>query len=141
MSQVVAQPVVLHFLKVPRILIIEDEEDIREVAATALEIVAGWTVTRARSGREGIKTAQLGCPDAILLDVQMPEIDGPATLKLLQKEEALSTVPVLFLTARAQAAEQRRLIDIGAAAVLTKPFDPLTLAGDIAAVLGWASNQ
>jgi CheY-like chemotaxis protein len=123
------------------ILLIDDEEDIREVVALSLETVAGWQVTSATSGREGFKMAKTNSFDAVLLDVMMPGQDGPATLRLLQSDPATARIPVLFLTAKAQSIERRRLQDAGAAGFLSKPFDPLTLADEVCAILGWTKTE
>jgi CheY-like chemotaxis protein len=124
-----------------RILIIDDEDDIREVAALSLEAVAGWEILTASSGAEGIAIAANappnGRPDAILMDVMMPEIDGPTTFGLMQKNPAVAGIPVLLLTAKVQGIDQRRFANLGVAAVLFKPFDPLTLAQQISDALGW----
>lgn len=123
---------------VRRILIIDDEDDIREVAALSLESVAGWEVIRASSGIEGLTRAAEYQPDAILLDVMMPGMDGPSTFRELRKNEATWRIPVLLLTAKVQSYDQRRFADLGVQAVLFKPFDPLTLAAQISAALGWS---
>ncbi len=120
-----------------RLLIIDDESDIREVAAMSLETMKGWDVLQASSGREGIRVAREKHPDAILLDVMMPDIDGPSTLEVLRQDPATASIPVLFLTAKVQSADRERLADLGVAAVLSKPFDPLTLPDQIAEALGW----
>ncbi len=120
-----------------RLLIIDDENDIREVAAMSLETMKGWDVLQASSGREGIRVAREKHPDAILLDVMMPDIDGPSTLEVLRQDPATASIPVLFLTAKVQSADRERLADLGVAAVLSKPFDPLTLPDQIAEALGW----
>jgi CheY-like chemotaxis protein len=120
-----------------RILIIDDEDDIREVAALSLETVAGWDVMMAGSGAAGIVKAQEQRPDAILLDVMMPVMDGPTTFRELRARPETANIPVILLTAKVQAADQKRFSDLGVAAVMFKPFDPLTLAGDIAHALGW----
>jgi CheY-like chemotaxis protein len=120
-----------------RILIIDDEDDIREVAALSLETVASWDVITANSGRNGIETAAAEQPDAILLDVMMPEMDGPTTFLELRKRQETSAIPVLLLTAKVQGADQRRFAGLGVSAVLVKPFDPLTLAQQISDALGW----
>lgn len=119
------------------ILIIDDEDDIREVAALSLEAVAGWTVYTASSGKEGIASAGELQPDAILMDVMMPGMDGPTTFKAMQQTEGIQHIPVILLTAKVQGIDQRRFADLGVAAVLFKPFDPLLLSGQIAASLGW----
>jgi CheY-like chemotaxis protein len=120
-----------------RILIIDDEDDIREVAALSLETVAGWDVTTASSGAQGLQRAVEYQPDAILLDVMMPGMDGPTTFRELRKNPATAHIPVLLLTAKVQSTDQRRFADLGVDAVLFKPFDPLTLSSQIAGVLGW----
>jgi CheY-like chemotaxis protein len=120
-----------------RILIIDDEDDIREVAALSLETVANWDVITANSGRNGIETAATEQPDAILLDVMMPEMDGPTTFQELRRREETAAIPVLLLTAKVQGADQRRFAGLGVSAVLVKPFDPLTLAQQISDALGW----
>lgn len=120
-----------------RILIIDDEDDIREVAALSLEATAGWQILTARSGAEGISVAAAEQPDAILMDVMMPGVDGPATLRRMQEDPAVAHIPVLFLTAKVQGVDQRRFASLGVAGILFKPFDPLTLAQQIAEALGW----
>ena len=120
------------------ILIIDDEDDIREVAALSLETVAGWQVFTANSGVQGLARAMEHHPDAILLDVMMPGMDGPATFRELRKNPATSKIPVLLLTAKVQSSDQRRFADLGVEAILFKPFDPLTLSTQIAGVLGWS---
>jgi CheY-like chemotaxis protein len=120
-----------------RVLIIDDEDDIREVAALSLEATASWTISTACSGREGIATAARDQPEAILMDVMMPEMDGPTTFKQLQANPSTAGIPVILLTAKVQGVDQRRFAGLGVAAVLFKPFDPLTLAAQISEVLGW----
>jgi CheY-like chemotaxis protein len=121
-----------------RILIIDDEDDIREVAALSLETVAGWDVATANSGAQGLARAIEQQPDAILLDVMMPGMDGPTTFRELRKNPTTSHIPVILLTAKVQSNDQRRFADLGVEAVLLKPFDPLTLSTQIATVLGWS---
>jgi CheY-like chemotaxis protein len=121
-----------------KVLIIDDEDDIREVAALSLESVAGWEVVTASSGSQGLARAVEHQPDAILLDVMMPGMDGPTTFRELRKNPATAKIPVLLLTAKVQSSDQRRFADLGVEAVLFKPFDPLTLSDQIAGVLGWS---
>jgi CheY-like chemotaxis protein len=121
-----------------RILIIDDEDDIREVAALSLQTVAGWDVIVANSGAQGVARASEQQPDAILLDVMMPGMDGPTTFRELRKNPATAAIPVLLLTAKVQGSDQRRFADLGVQAVLFKPFDPLTLSAQIANALGWS---
>lgn len=120
-----------------RVLIVDDEDDIREVAEVCLHLIGGWEVLTARSGAEGIAAAGREQPDAILLDVMMPDLDGPATFQRLQADEATRHIPVILLTAKVQAVDRRRFADLGVRGVIAKPFDPLTLSRDIAETLGW----
>jgi len=120
-----------------RILVIDDEDDIREVAKLSLEMLGGWEVLLARSGAEGLATAEAETPDTILLDVMMPEMDGPSTFLKLQENPATQKIPVIFMTAKMQAADQRRFKNLGVTSVITKPFDPVQLASQVSAALGW----
>jgi CheY-like chemotaxis protein len=120
-----------------RVLVIDDEDDIREVAQLALEAVAGWEVFGASSGAEGLRLAAEHMPDAILLDVMMPEMDGPSTFRALRAQPATAEIPVILLTAKVQATDRTRFQDLGVNGVLTKPFDPMELARQIEEVLGW----
>ena len=120
-----------------RILIVDDEDDIREVAQVSLELVGHFDVLTAACGRDGVERARSDQPDAILLDVMMPDMDGPSTLAKLRADPATRDIPVLFLTAKTQSAERSRLAELGVAGILTKPFDPLKLAGQLAAALSW----
>ncbi|HEY9883317.1 MAG TPA: response regulator, partial [Thermosynechococcaceae cyanobacterium] len=104
---------------------------------TSLEIMGGWDVFTAASSHEGITMAEAEQPDAILLDVMLPDMDGPATFQKLQANPITAQIPVILLTAKAQAADQRYFADLGVMAVLTKPFDPVTLADQVAAALAW----
>src|SRR5438876_5376983 len=108
-----------------RILIIDDENDIREVAALALETAGDFDVITANGGRAGLIAASERRPDLILLDVMMPELDGPSTFQELRLSEATRSIPVIFLTAKVQPAERRKLSDLGALGIIAKPFDPL----------------
>lgn len=120
-----------------KILIIDDEDDIREVAALSLETVAGWEVIKASSGAQGVARAAEHRPDAILLDVMMPGMDGPTTFRELRRNPDTAGIPVLLLTAKVQGNDQRRFADLGVEAVLFKPFDPLMLPSQISDALGW----
>ena len=121
-----------------RILIVDDEDDIREVAALSLETIAGYEVLSANSGKAAVQIAQAEQPDAILLDVMMPDMDGPSTLEALRALTSTAHIPVVFLTAKVQPSERSRFASLGAKAVLSKPFDPLTLASELATALGWS---
>ncbi|MDJ0734276.1 MAG: response regulator [Nostocaceae cyanobacterium] len=120
-----------------RILVVDNEEYIQEVAKICLETVAGWEVLTAGSGKEGINKAEEFQPDAILLDVMMPDMDGPATFEKLQANPATQKIPVILLTAKIQASDRRRYAEMGLKSAIAKPFNPLELAGEVASVLGW----
>ena len=120
-----------------RVLIVDDEDDIREVAQISLEMMAGWKVLTASSGCEGLRIARSDQPDAILLDVMMPDLDGPATFQKLLADSAIRHIPVIFLTAKLQPADRRWFAELGVAGVLAKPFDPLKLAGQVTEILRW----
>lgn len=122
-----------------RLLLVDDDPGIREVARTVLEMVGGYVVETAASGLEGIEKARSSPPDAIVLDVMMPGLDGPATFALLQEHPETREVPVILLTAKTQAADRSRFASIGVAGMLAKPFDPMALSGQIAGILGWES--
>ena len=114
------------------ILHVDDEPDIREVAAFALEMDSEIEVTSAASGREALKAIEDGlAPDVVLLDVMMPELDGPGTLLELRRLPGFSHTPVIFMTARAQSHELDRFLGLGAVAVIIKPFDPMTLGRQV----------
>jgi CheY-like chemotaxis protein len=121
------------------VLIIDDDDAIREVATMSLELVAGWEVTAAPSGADGIRKARESRPDGILLDVMMPELDGPATLARLRADDEIGTTPVIFLTAKVQASDRAFFADLDVAGLIAKPFDPMKLASEIAELFGWTS--
>lgn len=115
---------------------VDDEPDIREVAAIALELDADLTLTSMASGAEALTRLSEGArPDLILLDVMMPGMDGPRVLARLREMKGLATTPVIFMTARAQSDEVERLKALGAIGVLVKPFDPMTLARQLRDIL------
>lgn len=118
------------------ILIVDDAPDILEIATLALRDVGGYAVRTAANGAEALDAVRADRPDAVVLDVSMPILDGPATVEAL-RAEGFGDVPVVFLTASARRAEHSQLMELGVAGVLTKPFDPMRLATDLAAALGW----
>ena len=118
-----------------KVLIIDDEEDTRSIASMSLSIIGGIDVLEAESGQEGIAKAEAEQPDAILLDMMMPVMDGENTLSALQANAGTQKIPVIFLTAKAMSSEIERLKRMGAAGVLTKPFDPTVLAEQVKAIL------
>jgi CheY-like chemotaxis protein len=114
-----------------RILIIDDEDDIREATQVCLEVTGEWEVLTASSGNEGLMKAEIERPDAILLDVMMPGMDGITTFQELQTNPATQHIPVILLTAKAQTAEQRELTQLNVVAVITKPYDPFSLSAQL----------
>jgi CheY-like chemotaxis protein len=110
-----------------RILLVDDEDDIREIATLGFEGAGGFDVFTASGGAEGVAQARLHLPDVVLLDVMMPGLDGPSTLTLLRETEETAQIPVIFLTAKVQAADRRNLLALGARGIISKPFDPMTL--------------
>ena len=115
----------------PRILYVEDEPDIQAVARMALEMVGGFEVKVCSSGEEALREAEHFAPDMILLDVMMPGMDGPSTLEALRRNPSLADTPVAFMTAKVQPAEVAHYKSLGARGVIAKPFDPVTLAGQV----------
>jgi len=114
-----------------KILIVEDDLDIQTVARIALETVGGLTVETCGSGKEAIEVAPRFRPDLILLDVMMPEMDGPTTLQHLRADPTVGTTPVVFCTAKAMPAELEHYRNLGSAGVIAKPFDPMALADQV----------
>jgi CheY-like chemotaxis protein len=124
-------------MHVKRILIIDDEETIQTVVKFGIKMAAGWEVLTAGSGAQGIQTAQTQKIDAILLDVMMPDMDGIATFRELQSHAQTAQIPVILLTAKAQAAEKRQFNDLGVSGAIAKPFNSLNLPEQIARILHW----
>ena len=119
-----------------RVLLIDDEPDLRRLAEVSLRAVGGWTVVACASGAAGVEAALFEVPDVILLDVQMPGLDGPGTLAALRAHPSLAEVPVVFLTATQDPGDLARLRALGAQGVVRKPFDPYTLPNQVLAALG-----
>lgn len=111
-----------------KLLYVDDEDDIREIAVMALELDPQVTVRSCASGAEALALMSQWVPDLVLLDVMMPGMDGPETLARLQQDPRTSSIPVVFVTARTQPVDIERFMDLGAASVISKPFDPMTLA-------------
>jgi two-component system OmpR family response regulator len=118
-----------------KVLIIDDDADIRKIAGMSLSRLGGMDVIEASGGAEGLRKAEEERPDVILLDMMMPTMDGSQTLAALRAQPATALTPVIFLTAKAVHVEVERMRALGAAGVLIKPFDPRTLPGDVRALL------
>lgn len=119
----------------PRVLVVDDDQDVRHVISLSLGLVGKMEVVEAHSGHDAIERLRRGTYDVIVLDVMMPGLDGPSTLERIRNEFGDLETPVVFITAKVQPAEVHRLISIGAAAVIAKPFDPMTLADEIRAII------
>jgi DNA-binding response OmpR family regulator len=117
------------------ILIIDDEEDVREIAQMGLEMAGDWQVITAHSGQEGLNIAENSQPEVILLDLMMPEWDGKETLKQLKANQNTAGIPVILMTAKTQSAIAPDLTDLDLAGVITKPFRPLQLPKQITEIL------
>jgi CheY-like chemotaxis protein len=120
-----------------RILVVDNEQYIQEVTKICLETVAGWDVIVAGSGQDCLKQAESEQPDAILLDVMMPDMDGLTTFQQLQANPATQPIPVILLTAKIQSSDRHRYSQLGLTAAIAKPFDPLALAAQMATALNW----
>lgn len=120
-----------------RILIVDDEQDIRDVVQASLEDFAGWETVTAQSGMEGLHKARTESLDAILLDVSMPDLDGFQFFEQFQKNAGASAIPVILLTAKVLPSDRRRFAQMGVAGVITKPFNPVTVWQQVSEILGW----
>lgn len=119
----------------PRILVVDDDPDVRSVISLSLGRVGNMEVVEAHSGHDAIERLRRATYDAIVLDVMMPGLDGPSTLELIRTEFGDVETPVIFITAKVQPSEVRRLTSIGAAAVIAKPFDPMTLPDEVRTII------
>jgi len=121
-----------------RILAIDDDDGVREIVQICLEVAAGWEVLTAASGREGLAIAAAERPDAILLDVMMPGMDGTATFKQLQANPATQDIPTILLTAKAKMSEKQQFLELGVTGTISKPFEAVDLVRQIQALLHWS---
>jgi len=118
-----------------RLLHVEDEPDIREVVEISLALDPGIILMSCANGTDALVTAANWEPDVILIDVMMPQMDGPETLTHLRKNVRTANIPVVFMTAHAQSREVEHFLSLGTAGVIAKPFDPMTLAAAVRAYL------
>ncbi|MDY7013999.1 MAG: response regulator [Cyanobacteriota bacterium] len=124
-----------------RILAIDDEPGVRDIIQICLEAVAGWDVLTAASGKEGIAIARDEQPDAILLDVMMPGMDGPSTFRSLQADPQTQHLPTILLTAKIKMSERQQYLDLGVAGVISKPFEARGLVDRICEILNWSQKS
>lgn len=113
------------------ILVVDDDDEIREIVCLALEVMGGWTVLSADRGLAGLKLAREHRPDVVLLDVMMPEMDGPTMFSRMQADPELSHIPVVLLTAKVQVGNVQVWDSLPVAGVIPKPFNPTTLCDEI----------
>ncbi|MBU2953138.1 response regulator [Marinobacter sp. F3R08] len=114
-----------------KIMLVEDEEDIRAVAELALEAVGGFTLKACDSGADALENIDIFRPQLILLDVMMPMMDGPSTLRAIREKPEFANTPAVFMTAKVQRDEVDGYLALGAVDVIPKPFDPMTLSDRI----------
>jgi CheY-like chemotaxis protein len=119
------------------ILLIDDEPNLAEVISICLSSFKGWNVEVANSGKKGLSIVQTVQPDAILLDVMMPEMDGLTVYQALQKNPATQNIPVIFLTAKVQTSDLKKFAELGVVGTIAKPFEPLVIADQITQLLNW----
>jgi CheY-like chemotaxis protein len=120
-----------------KILVIDDDDGVREIIQFSLEAAAGWDVSTADSGSAGLAKAEAEQPHAILMDVMMPDMDGAQTFWQLQTNPAIQHIPTIFLTAKARSSELQQFIDLGVAGVITKPIKAQALVDQIRTILRW----
>ena len=119
------------------ILLIDDEEYICQVVESCVELFSNWQITSTRSGEEGLAASAIAKPDAIVLDMLMPSMDGFAVLKELQADPDLADIPVVLLTARVDLTEPKKIAQLGVQGAISKPFHPTKIASELAKILGW----
>lgn len=119
-----------------KVLYVDDEPDIREIAVMALELNSGFEVRSAEGGRVALSIAADWQPDVVVLDVMMPDMDGPMTRKALAEKDSTAGIPVIFATARTQPDEIESYLAMNVAGVISKPFDPMTIADQVTSILG-----
>lgn len=120
-----------------QILIVDDEEHLRELVQACLEDLAGWNTLTAASGEECLQILQTQQVSAILLDVSMPGMDGVTVYERLQANPATHSIPVILLTAKVLPSDRAKFAEIGVAGVISKPIEPTVLMTEIAEILGW----
>lgn len=121
-----------------RILVVDDDELILEVAQMSLEVVGGWSVITASDGHQALDLARTEQPDAIVMDVMMPGLDGPSAALALRADPATADIPVVLLTAKVQAADRAAFAALPVKGVVGKPFDPMLLPAELSAILDWS---
>jgi len=124
---------------VPTVLVVDDDDDIRDLTKTTLELTSDWNVLTARGGVEAIEIAREHGPDAILLDMMMPDMDGLTTFDHLQADEGTRSIPVILFTAKVQLGERQAWEGRTIRGAIAKPYDPMTLADEVSQLLSWTN--
>lgn len=129
-------------MKIEKLLLVDDDPNIRRIAQISLQKLGPWTVEMAASGREALTMLQSSSPDVVILDVMMPEMDGPTTLAAVREKLPQFKGPIIFMTAKVMANEVNEYIEKGAAGVICKPFNPKDLAGQVREICAkWQRQQ
>ena len=124
-------------MSVPTVLVVDDDDDIRDLTRTTLELTAGWAVLTAGGGAEAIEVSRVHQPDAVLLDMMMPGMDGLTTFDHLQSDEKTRDIPVILFTAKVQVGDRRAWDGRAIRGAIAKPYDPMTLGEQVAEMLHW----
>ena len=124
-----------------KVLLVDDDDDIRSIGELALVRVGGMTTVLASSGAMALEVAAREQPHVVLLDVMMPGMDGLTTFRRLREQPATAAIPVVFVTAKVQRHEVQRYLDLGAIGVIGKPFDPMTLPDELRAIMARSRGE
>jgi CheY-like chemotaxis protein len=125
---------------VPFVLVVDDDDDIRELTKLSLETVMGWEVLGASGGAEAIETCRRRPPDAVLMDMMMPGMDGIAAFEALQSDPTTHDIPVILFTARSTSGDRQPWEGHPLAGVIRKPYDPMALGDEVCTLLGWPAG-
>lgn len=118
-----------------KVILVDDDDNIRMLAEMSLE--DDFDLVVVSSGEQALQEAQTQMPDLILLDMMMPNMDGKETLEKLRQCQTTASVPVIFMTAKVQRHEVEEYLKLGIAGVIIKPFDPISLPGQICNIMHW----
>ena len=122
------------------VLVVDDDDSIREIAEISLQLVGGMHVLTASGGVEALETlepARTQLPDVVLMDVMMPDMDGLTTFRHMQADPDIRNIPVILVTAKVQVGDRQVWDGLAISGVISKPFDPMTLAEQVGQMLGW----
>jgi CheY-like chemotaxis protein len=119
------------------VLVVDDDDSIREIAEIALQLVGGLQVQTASGGVEALELTRRHLPDVALMDVMMPDMDGLTTFRHMQADDDIRHIPVILVTAKVQVGARQIWDGLAISGVISKPFDPMTLAEQVGQMLGW----